>query len=121
GSRPPRPHRACLRYTPMLDSLNPGQTITCTITKAPKSRGDKKTITRLMKMDPSTARSLRRAQMLRRRNMIVYNRGNRDWYKRSKTARIVAPTIGATWSMPFDHNIARELHAVSGLIKIERA
>ncbi len=105
----------------MLDSLNPGQTITCTVTKAPKSRGDKKTITRLMKMDPQTAKSLRRAQLLRRRNMVVYNRGNRDWYQRRPTAKIVAPAVGATWSMPFDHNIARELSAVSGLIKIERA
>lgn len=104
-----------------IDSLSPGQNITCTVTKAPKSRGDKKTITRLMKMDPSTAKSLRRAQMLRRRNMVVYNRGNRDWYQRRSTAQIVAPTLGATWSMAFDHNIARELHAVSGLIKIERA
>src|ERR1051326_4792576 len=81
---------------PMLDKLKPGQTIRCTITAAPRTEAGIDTIERLMRQEPGIKRGLRRAQRRRRQDMIVYNRGNRDWYKRETCGRLVKAAKGAS-------------------------
>jgi hypothetical protein len=48
-----------------IDSVAAGQTLRCTVAKAPRAKGPKDTIARLMRLDPENAKSLRRAQHLR--------------------------------------------------------
>ncbi len=105
----------------MIESLKPGQSIKCTLVKAPRAQAASKTILRLMRREVSVVRGLRRAQMLRRRNMIVYNRGNRDWYKRSIPGRIVQLETGRSWTFVYDLNIAPDLRSVQTYLKIEKA
>lgn len=104
-----------------LSDLKPGQTIRCTLTKEPRSRGATATVTRLMQMSPETARGLRKAQKQRRQGMIVYNRGNRDWYKRAKCGKQVRLEAGATWTIPFSVQIAPDLRSVESVVTVEAA
>lgn len=105
----------------MLDKLKPGQNITCTITKAPRTEDQAGTIERLMRRNPEAAKGLRKSQRARRQGMVVYNRGNRDWYKREKVGKVVHVTQGATWSMPFTLDMVADLAVVSGFVSIEAA
>lgn len=105
----------------MIESLKPGQTVRCTLLKLPRSRGNSKTVRALMLRDPQNIRASRRAQMIRRRNTVVYNRGNRDWVQRRPCARIAILKAGVSWSFAYQLDLADELRSVQSLLKIEGA
>lgn len=105
----------------MIDSFKPGQLVRCTLVKLPRSRGNSKTVRALMLRDPQNVRASRRAQMMRRRNTVVYNRGNRDWVQRRPCARIAIIKAGVNWSFVWQHDLADELRSVEKLLKIEGA
>lgn len=105
----------------MIDRFKPGQTIRCTITKAPRAAARIDTLERLMAQEPSVRKGLRRAQRRRRQEMNVYNRGNRDWYSREKCAQIVDPTPGQSWTMTFTCHLAPDLASVADYLTIEPA
>jgi hypothetical protein len=105
----------------MLETLKPGSTIRCTITSAPRTDRAEDTLRRLMWLDRDTQKGLRRAQRRRRQEMVVYNRGNRDWYKREKCARIAKPELGATWTCTYSHQLAPDIASVAKHLKIEQA
>ena len=105
----------------MLDNVKAGSTIRCTITAAPRTEAAADTLRRLMWMDKDIQKGLRKAQHRRRKDMVVYNRGNRDWYKREKCARIATVEPGATWSFTYSHHLAPDIASVKDLIKVEKA
>lgn len=103
----------------MIDTLKPGQTVRCTIVKMPRARASLKTVQRLMWRDATVSRGLRKSQRLRRRNTVVYNRGNRDWVQRLKCPRIVELRLGEDWTMTYDPSMAADLASVSPYVKFE--
>lgn len=105
----------------MAQNFKPGQQIRLTITTAPRTEAGIDTLERLMRQEPSVKRGLRRAQRRRRQDMVVYNRGNRDWYQREKCAKIVGARAGASWTMSFSHHIAPDLASVASHVKVEPA
>lgn len=105
----------------MLDRLKPGQTIRCTVTNAPRSPAAIDTLERLMRREPRVRRGLRKAQNRRRRAMVVYNRGNRDWYRRESCARIVRVAPGASWTMDFTLDLAPEFRSVAKYLTVAPA
>ena len=105
----------------MLDSLKAGQKISCTVTKLPRKAAAVDTIERLMRQEPGTKRGLRRAQRRRRQDMIVYNRGNRDWYKREICGKQVKAATGASWTMVYSHQILPELRSLDGFVAVKGA
>jgi hypothetical protein len=105
----------------MIDTLNAGDTIKCTISKVPNNKGSRDTITRLMRRDPDNKRALARAQRMRRQRMHAYIRGGRMWYSREKAARIAICEQGNTWSMRFTHDIAPDLASVEQYLAVEKA
>ena len=105
----------------MLDSLKPGQSIACTIKKVPRTHGGQETLSRLMRMDPGVQKKLRKSQTRRRQNMLVYNRGNRDWTSRKKCPRIVEVAEGAAGTMVYTPHIAPDLRSVEDCISIKAA
>lgn len=105
----------------MLDSLKPGQTIRCTVTTAPRTPAAIDTLERLMRREPRVRRGLRKAQNRRRRTMVVYNRGNRDWYRRELCARIIRVEQGATWTMDYTLDLAPEFRSISKYLQIAPA
>jgi hypothetical protein len=102
-----------------MSKFKPGQNLVCTISKAPATDDQADTIARLMRLDPETKRALRRAQRMRRQRMIVYNRGNRDWYSREKSAKIVHIAKGESWTMPYSHDLASSLERVTPFVTIK--
>ena len=107
--------------TEQIESIAPGRTIRCTITKSPRAEAPRKTIERLMRLDPANTKSLRRAQHLRLKRMHRYIRGNRLWSSREKAARVVRVTDGATWQMPLTPAITPDLKSVADYLTIEQA
>ncbi len=105
----------------MIDSLKPGQTIRCTVTKLPKAAADRKTIERLMRRDPSVIRGLRKSARLRARTTVTYNRGNRDWVQRQKVGKIVRLVKGNSWTCVYDLNAGADFRAVADFVKVEAA
>jgi hypothetical protein len=105
----------------MLENLKPGATVRATITSQPRTDAAEDTLRRLMWLDKDTRKGLRRAQRRRRQDMIVYNRGNRDWYKREKCARIALPEQGSSFTFVYSHQLAPDIASVAKLLKIEKA
>ncbi|MDX2131887.1 MAG: hypothetical protein SFY69_07540 [Planctomycetota bacterium] len=107
----------------MLDlaSFKPGQTITLTLNKLPRREDAVHTVERLMRLDPVNRKALKRAQRMREQRILIYNRGNRDWVSREKPALVVRPVEGATWSMSFDFDIARDLQSVGEYLSVKSA
>jgi len=106
-------------YSPT--SFTPGQVLTCVIERLPRSHGQETTLERLMRRDPENKRALRRAQRMRAQRINIYNRGNRDWVSREKTARVVRIERGVTWTMEFTPDIAGDISAVAGCISVKAA
>jgi hypothetical protein len=102
-----------------VSKFKAGQDLVCTVTKQPKSEAAVTTLERLMRLDAGNKRALRRAQHLRARRMVVYNRGNRDWTSREKPARVVRVEPGATFTLPFTVELGRELAAVGSYLKVQ--
>ena len=105
----------------MIDSLKPGQIVRCTVEKLPHAEAPADTILRLMRRDPTVVRALRKSQEVRRRNTVVYNRGNRDWVQRRACGKVVRLTKGASWAFVYDLSILPEIKSVQKYVKIEAA
>lgn len=104
-----------------MSTFTPGQTVRCTITAEPSVKDRADTIARLMRRDPAIARSLRKGQKLREQNMVIYNRGNRDWYKRAKCGKVAIVKAGHSWTMAYTPDLARDIESVKSYLTIERA
>lgn len=105
----------------MLAKFKPGQSIQCTVTKTPRAAAGRKTLERLMRMDPETKLGLRKAHKTRAQTTIVFNRGNRDWVKRQTCGKLVRVVKGASWKMPFDVNVAKDIASVADCLTIAAA
>ena len=103
----------------MAATIKPGQTVRCTIQKMPRTDDAQQTILRLMRKDPTVSRRLRRSQMMRRRHMVVYNRGNRDWYKREIVGKIARVATGASWTFTYNNELGRDMETVKSYLKVE--
>ena len=102
-----------------VSKFKPGQTLQITVAKLPRSHGDTQTMLRLMRLDTASKKALRRAQRMRSQRQIVYNRGNRDWVSREKSARVVRVEVGRTWSLPFSFDRAPDLKAIADFVTIK--
>lgn len=100
-------------------SFKPGQDLVFTVTKVPQAQDASDTIARLMRLDPVAKRGLRRAHRMRQQRVVVYNRGNRDWVKREKSAKVVRVAQGATWTMPFSFDLARDIQSVQKYLSVQ--
>ncbi len=105
----------------MLDGIQAGQTIKCTITSEPLAHAPRETILRLMRRDPDIKRALTRAQQLRRRRMHRYIRGNRLYSSREKCSNIARVAKGESWAMPFTPDIAPDIESVGSYLNVEKA
>jgi hypothetical protein len=99
--------------------IKPGTSLVCTIDKLPRTDDQASTLARLMRKDPAAKRALRRAQRMRRQRMVVYNRGNRDWYSREKSAQVVRIAKGQSWTMPFTLDLASDLAIVQPFVSVK--
>jgi hypothetical protein len=105
----------------MLDTLKPGQKITCTITKTPRGEARISTLERLMRRDPAANKALKKGHKRRQQNLNVYNRGNRDWTSRVKCATVVRAVKGEAWSMVFTVDLVPDFKSIANFIEIKAA
>lgn len=116
----PRKLGGVLESAMKVTELNykPGQNLACTVEKLPLSEGASDTIARLMRLDPANKKALRTAQRMRKQREVIYNRGNRDWHKREKTAKVVHVAVGENWNMTFNYDLARDIASVKQYLSI---
>lgn len=105
----------------MLDSMKPGQTIRCTITKEIRVEDDVQTVLRLMRLDPRTKASLKGAQEHRVRTLLIRSRGKRPWEVRERSSKIVRTEKGSTWTMRWFPHVLGDFKAVEKYLKVEAA
>ncbi|CAG0981900.1 hypothetical protein PHYC_01811 [Phycisphaerales bacterium] len=102
-----------------VSKFKAGQDLICTVAKTPGSEDACLTIERLMRLDPANKKALRRAQRMRKQRELVYTRGNRDWVSREKPARVVHVTPGESWTLAFNHDVARDLSSVGEFLTVK--
>lgn len=102
-------------------SFAPGTNLRCTVSALPRTADQQSTLERLMRRDPAAKRALRRAAVVRGQRLNVYIRGNREWTSRERPAKVVRVSKGATWSMFFTPDIARDLASIEGCVTIAKA
>jgi hypothetical protein len=105
----------------MLDAIDPGQTIRCTIVQEPTLTDDRQTVARLMRRDADIKRRLKAAQEHRMRTLHVRSRGKRPWAVRRKSARHALPKLGASWTMKYIPHLAPDFRSVERYLKVEPA
>ena len=105
----------------MLENVEPGQTIRCTVTRDVNREADAKTIARLMRQDPAIKRRLRKSQEHRMRTLVVRSRGKRPWAVRRKASKAVRAAKGEMWEMLYIPQLADDLRAVERYLEIAPA
>ncbi len=105
----------------MIEQFAPGQEIRVTITEQPRRSAQRKTLRRLMGINPEMKKALTKAQEHRRRTLPSHMRGGRMWAVRPRASLITRAEKGASWTMPFFPQVAPDLESVSGLVRVEAA
>jgi hypothetical protein len=107
--------------TTVVNGVEIGDTIECTITRTPSHTHELKTLRRLMRRDPDNARALRGSQHARRRHKVVKIRAGRPWHSREKCGKIVRVEPGSSWKMKLIPQLKDELKAVEQFIDVKKA
>ena len=105
----------------MIDSLKPGQTIRCTVTKNIRTASVRSTVLRLMRLDPDIKRALRHAQKRRAGRLIIRSRGGRPWTVRERSAKLAKAELGESWTMTWVPHVAPDFKNIEQYVKIEKA
>ncbi len=102
-------------------SFKPGQSLRCTVIKAPFTHKSVSTVTRLMRFDDDIKRRLKDASTYRMKTLYIRSRGGRPWEVRERSTKYAKPTLGTSWTIKYFPHIAPDLASVEQYIKIEAA
>lgn len=105
----------------MLDKIKPGSTITVTVTKTPRAKGDIDTLRRLARMNTANQRTLARMKNLRANITVHRPRAGRIWIQRPTVSKLILGKAGETWQMRYRPQYAADLSKVSKFISIKAA
>jgi predicted component of type VI protein secretion system len=101
-----------------MTDLTPGASITISVTKVPAEPRHRKTIERLMRLQPAVQRTLTRVAKARARKNPVNQRGGRMWVARIAATRCVKAAKGATFSLRVTPQIIPDVKAISRFVSI---
>jgi len=101
-----------------MPAIAPLKTLTFTISKVPVSLPHRKTIERLMRMQPAVRRGLKRAAKIRAERNNIHPRGGRMWNARIKASRIVHAQRGASFTLMVTPQIVADLKSVEKYLAI---
>jgi hypothetical protein len=97
----------------MTDVVAPGKNVTFTITKAPRREAERKTIQRLMRMQPHIQSGLRDlARQRRRHDNRPYIRAGVIWVDRKRTTKLSRVAAGATFTLRVTPQIMPDYRSV---------
>lgn len=100
-----------------MTTLAPGRTITFTVKRVPDRAASRKTLRRLMRMQPVIQKGLR---MLALRRAAVDNvptrRGGRIWMNRAKTTKLTYIRAGETFTLLITPQIMPDIRSVEAYL-----
>lgn len=102
--------------------IAPGQTMTFTVKRVPDRVASRKTIRRLMRMQPHIQKGLR--QLAKRRARIDNrdtNRGGRIWVDRAKTTKLTHVAPGETFTLRITPQIIPDIQSVADCLEMSKA
>ena len=106
----------------MADVIAPQKTVTFTVTRVPPRSAQRKTIERLMKMQPDMQRELKmRARRRRQQDNIVDIRAGRKWIHRVRASRLARAEEGQTFTLTLTPQIIPDVKSVQQFLKAEKA
>jgi hypothetical protein len=96
-----------------MADLVPGNDVTFTITAAPRREAERKTIQRLMRMQPHIQKGLRALSKKRRReDNRTYIRAGNPWTDRKRTTKLTRVEPGATFTLRLTPQMLCDLRSV---------
>ena len=106
----------------MADVIAPQKTVTFTVTRVPARSAQRKTIERLMKMQPDMQRGLKmRARRRRQHDNIVDIRAGRKWIHRVRASRLARAEEGQTFTLTLTAQIIPDVKSVQQFLKAEKS
>ena len=96
-----------------MTAVAPGREMTFTINKAPRREAERKTIHRLMNMQPDVQRGLKKLHTKRRLEDNVFGtRAGRPWVARVKTTKLTRVAPGNSFTLFVTPQIVNDLKSV---------
>ena len=102
----------------MSDVIAPLKTVTFTIKKTPQRPALRKTIQRLMRMQPNIQKGLRMlARRRRQKDNITYIRAGVEWVNRKRTTKLTRVIPGETFTLTLTPQIMPDLKSVEAYLE----
>ncbi len=106
----------------MADIIAPQKTVCFTITKVPNRPAPRRTILRLMQMQPDIQRGLKMlARRRRQRDNQVRRHGGRVWIHRARATKLVQVEPGRTFTLTITPQIIPDIKSVEAYLKATKA
>ena len=103
-----------------VEKIVPNTELTFTIVKAPTRPAARKTIERLMWMQPQAKKDLSMLQRHRKQKDIKYTiRAGRVWFDRPRATRTIRCETGASFTLKVTPQIVNDLKSVEKYLKIK--
>lgn len=97
----------------MSDVIAPNQRVTFTVKQTPKREAERKTIQRLMRMQPEIQRGLTQlAKQRRQKDNKPYIRAGKLWTNRVKTTKLTRVAPGESFTLHVTPHILPDLKSV---------
>ncbi|MCP3905777.1 MAG: hypothetical protein GY715_19290 [Planctomycetes bacterium] len=101
-----------------MASLTPQENVTFTITKVPTRPAQRKTIQRLMRLQPKIQKGLKALQKQRRQqDNRTYIRAGVRWTDRAKATKLTRVEEGATFTLRITPHIVPDVKSVERFLK----
>ncbi|MDG1361279.1 MAG: hypothetical protein P8J88_04120 [Phycisphaerales bacterium] len=102
--------------------LAPSSTITFTITTLPKNERGRKTLNRLMKMQPEVQKGLSMlARRRRQKDNVRTKRAGRIWINRKKPTALTRVEIGESFTLRVTAQIIPDIKSVAAYLEMKAA
>lgn len=95
-----------------MAELAPQTTVTFTIKALPRTERQRKTLQRLMRLQPKVQRTLTRLATVRRRETPWTQRGGRLFARRKTPTKVVIPAVGASFTLRVTPQIVADIKSV---------
>lgn len=97
----------------MSDMIATGKTVTFTISSMPKREASRKTIHRLMQLQPAVRSGLKKLQHRRKRiDNRTYVRAGKDWTDRVKATRLTRVVLGESFTLTLTPHILPDVRSI---------
>ena len=105
----------------MADVLIPQNTVTFTVSKLPSRPADRKTIQRLMRLQPHIQKGMKALQKQRRQHdNRTYIRAGVSWTHRAKATNLTRVETGATFTLRLTPQIIPDLKSVERFLEAKK-